>query len=322
MLYSDDRYRPSDSIFEVAAMDFRIWNGIRFFLKLRWKAACALVLGIWYSCANRIKRKTLPHGDVQVIVSLTTFHKRINTAFLTLESLFAQRGVQYEVHLHLANSDMLKIGGRLPAAIERLRRRGLKVFFHEENLKSYKKLYYTIIQGYDVPIVTADDDILYPNKWLKNLLDASKDNPGCIVCYRGHDLNLDRTGTVDSYKRIYERGPVSGAEPNYSLMPTGCSGVLYPPASLARELMDPTLFMELAPTSDDIWFKLCSLVSDVRCVRVSPRNVEFLSTPDTQRHALFIENVDGGQNDKQMRACFERYPEALRHIRACRARDN
>ena len=37
-------------------------------------------------------------------------------------------------------------------------------------------------------------------------------------------------------------------------MQTGVGGVLYPPHSLDEKMLDPSLFMALAPTVDDVWF--------------------------------------------------------------------
>ena len=37
-------------------------------------------------------------------------------------------------------------------------------------------------------------------------------------------------------------------------MQTGVGGVLYPPHSLDESMLDPEVFMKLAPTTDDVWF--------------------------------------------------------------------
>ena len=35
---------------------------------------------------------------------------------------------------------------------------------------------------------------------------------------------------------------------------TGVGGVLYPPNSLDKKMLNPKIFKEIAPTTDDIWF--------------------------------------------------------------------
>ena len=57
-----------------------------------------------------------------------------------------------------------------------------------EDIKSYKKIYYTAKEYYDYRIVTADDDFFYPSTWLEELDDVHKKNPNTIVCHRSHRI--------------------------------------------------------------------------------------------------------------------------------------
>ena len=40
-------------------------------------------------------------------------------------------------------------------------------------------------------IVTADDDTLYPEDWLKNLINVHNNYPNCVVCYRAHEITKE-----------------------------------------------------------------------------------------------------------------------------------
>ena len=62
---------------------------------------------------------------------------------------------------------------RLPAAICRLQQRGLEVKACPD-YGCYKK-YYPYVESesqFVVPLVTADDDVLYPRYWLERLVEA------------------------------------------------------------------------------------------------------------------------------------------------------
>lgn len=41
---------------------------------------------------------------------------------------------------------------------------------------------------------------------------------------------------------------------DHHAMQTGVGGVLYPPHSLDEKMLDASLFMDMAPINDDVWF--------------------------------------------------------------------
>ena len=44
--------------------------------------------------------------------------------------------------------------------------------------------------------------------------------------------------------------------------------MLYPPHALYKDITDEKLFMELAPTNDDVWFWIMSVLNDTRTIVV------------------------------------------------------
>ncbi|OHV11996.1 hypothetical protein BH688_04820 [Kushneria phosphatilytica] len=72
---------------------------------------------------------------------------------------------------------------------------------------------------------------------------------------------------------------------------------------------DSERFLEMAPSADDIWFKMASLKRGTKCVRINHSNLEFLPTQAAAIEALHDENIKNGANDIQMRRCFETFPE-------------
>jgi hypothetical protein len=236
---------------------------------------------------------------------------------LAIESLLAQKCPhEYNVHLYLAKADIVKNGGVVPAAIESLTEKGLKIFVKDEDLSSYNKFVYALEENPEKTVITVDDDILYPDYLLLGLIRSSQKFPGCIVCFRGHFLSLDKRGRLRSYYEIMDR-KIDNAKrliPSFCLMPTGVSGVLYPPRSLDAMALDREQFMSLCPRADDVWLKIASLRKGTLCVQVTERNLHFPSTPQTQGRNLSRFNVRMGGNDRQLQACFARYPDLLEKV--------
>ena len=124
------------------------------------------MLRLWLR--NWITNSTVvsPAGPV---VSMTSYGNRIRTVYLTIESI--GQGDVLPSRLILWLDDRSQFDHLLPSLI-RLKHRGLEVKFCP-NYGPHKK-YYPYVEShgsFNVPLVTADDDVLYPKDWLKCLLD-------------------------------------------------------------------------------------------------------------------------------------------------------
>ncbi|MCY1253775.1 hypothetical protein D9M68_148820 [compost metagenome] len=290
--------------------------------RLRREAVSGLlanVLRIEMGLRSRFSHTSTVTDDADVIVSLTTYNKRFDYVHLTIESLLCQdASCAYELHLYIAAEDLKECGGTIPHNISRLRARGLKIFVLTENVKSYKKLVYAVGDSPAKTIITADDDVFYPKFFVRKLMDKAMEHAGCVVCFRGHFFSFEEDGSLAPYRNIIDRGSddFMRTTPSLRLLPTGVSGVLYPPGSLDIMATDSEQYLSLAPSADDVWFKISTLAKRTRCVQVEPRNIHFLSVPNSQKFSLFNSNVSESKNDEQIRKCFDRYPLLLSMIRA------
>lgn len=267
----------------------------------------------------RLLSKTSPDqgNDAAVVVTLTTYHLRFEQAKISIESILQQKtNVAFAVHLYLSRSDLDILGNNALSSLDSLKKRGLRVTVVDENLRSYKKLVYALAEYPEKTLVTADDDVCYPRYWLDQLLQTSQRFPHAVVCFRGHRLSVDRAGELHSYGEMMQGDVASLAlRPSYSLMPTGVSGILYPLGSLADIAVDKEMFLRLAPSADDVWFKVAAMLKGTKAILVSPRNRHFPHVPGSQDDSLFELNVAGGRNDVQMAACFSEFDVALRELR-------
>lgn len=253
---------------------------------------------------NLFSRERLVGKLDTFVISLTSYPARIETLYQTLESLFQQTVKPEIVHLWLAEGEFPNEA--LPASLERLRKRGVRIDFVTENLRPYKKLYYALQEYPESTIITVDDDVIYPPDWFELLLKAHQRYPQDILCYRGHDLRVVETNRLMEYNELKKKHAFR-MDSSYELMPTGVSGVLYPPNSLHGEVLNKSLFMELAPSNDDIWFKCCALLNETKARRVLAQNVHFKMIEGSQTTSLYYTNVLMKKNDEQLKRAFDHF---------------
>ncbi len=267
----------------------------------------SLSLHVYYYLVNFSTRGQIKYSANSVLsISLTSYGKRINKVYLTIESIFAQKGVQIKsITLWLSSQDIEP--NKLPSTLLRLKKRGLKIRFVDENIKSYKKIYYEYIErklDIDALIVTADDDVFYPQDWLKQLFDGFESTEKIVTCFRGHYITTSSVNTFNHYadwSSVFNRS-INGLSKLKSLLPTGVGGVLYPIASLNGLDDDTNLVLEACPNADDIWLKLLCLKNGYGSKRVSKNNPHFIPVLSFKMKGLELYNVRQGGNDIQFKA--------------------
>lgn len=240
-----------------------------------------------------------------IIVSLTTYNKRIYDVHLTIESLLNQTYKPNKIVLWLAEDEFNN--ENVPLILKNLIPRGLEIGFCKD-LKSYKKLIPTLKKYPKEIIVTIDDDIIYPYDFIENLYkNYSKDN-NCIYFYRGNKMKFDNKGNILPYLKW--DGNYKKNEKNYVVLPTGVGGILYPPKCFHEDMLKEEIFMKLCPYGDDIWFRAMSLLKDIPCKRVGlPEKFadNFIEIEGSQDIALFRINVGENKNDVQIKKVFNYY---------------
>lgn len=248
-----------------------------------------------YSCCNNSK----------YIISITTYHKRLKTLHLVLESLLRQKSPPNKILLWISTED-IKACGRIPTKIEKLKSKGVVVLILNENNKSYKKLSYIYSYASEylkhsiTHIITADDDIFYPFTWAKGLLDKSISDKA-VSCYRGHDLVM--INNEYDYNISMKKNISKNSASNF-LLPTGCSGICYPIASLSMEIENSYQYLKLAPNADDIWYKAVTLSNGFKSTRVLPENIHFPVVLSSLKDGLYHNNVLKHENNNKIKNTF------------------
>lgn len=248
---------------------------------------------------NRLGKRlvTSPGGPV---VSLTTYGKRSVKAYFAIESIALGTKLPSRLILWIDDEALLR---NLPTTIRRLQNRGLEVRL-SKNYGPHTKYYpYVDTQDrFDIPLVTADDDMLYPKYWLRALVDGYLQYPDNVNCFWGHVMTVDERG-IGPFQKWKQ---CESVEPSFRHHAAGVTGVIYPPPLLAALKRGGTAFEGCCPTADDIWLHLQALRAGFKVRMIVPHlpYLSFRGVPCTQRTALCHDNVDGAGNDPQIKATY------------------
>lgn len=121
-----------------------------------------------------------------------------------------------------------------------------------ENLGPHRKLVPLLRETYDDPdpplIVTADDDTLYPRRWLEALTRAHRET-GSAVTFRARRIRTDgdRLAPYETWPLVRDEEVVS-----YRLFSTGKDGLLVHPHMFDERVLTDA-FGELCPSRSDAW---------------------------------------------------------------------
>jgi hypothetical protein len=243
---------------------------------------------------NRYSRFPVTAEDGPV-VSLTTYGQRARTVYLAIESIARGEVLPSRLILWIDEIDLFN---NLPKTLRRLQNRGLEVRLCE-NYGPHKK-YYPYVESqkvFDDPLVTADDDILYPRYWLRKLVDAYREFPGTVNCYFAGSVEFDKTMVTMCLK--WSSCHSTGS--SFLYHPLGGAGVIYPPLYLIALKDAGTAFRNCCPTQDDLWHHVMALRTGyrVRQILPLPPYFSFQSIPGTYRSAL-----KGSGEDWQVAATY------------------
>ena len=156
-----------------------------------------------YCAWSPLPKQRTTQGE-RMVVSLTTFPLRIGKVHLTIQSILRQSRPADRILLWLSKEEFPE-EAQLPANLLRLKEKGLDIRFCD-NIRSFKKVFYTAQEFENDVIVTADDDALYPENWLEGLWDTHEKYPGCVCCYRAHEITFEG-GRVAPYQEWYGLSP-------------------------------------------------------------------------------------------------------------------
>ena len=281
------------------------------FLQKRWYQKGQLfyyrIIKLWLNLFYLLYAKFTPRCGLDpkanFVVSLTSFPARIDKVHLVVETLLRQRDPPRIIMLCLAEEQFP--GRVIPKRLQRLQQQGLTIRWCNENLRSHKKYYYAMREFLNLTVITADDDMFYPESWTKTLLEAAARNPDTVVCFEAARVLYQANGELLPYNSWENVACVE--RPRMDLIPIGAGGVLYPAGSLDKDVFDKSFFMTACRNADDLWLRTMSLKAEKKVVLATNRKVPFVTLFAAKKEALNVGNVDKGQNDIQLKNIFTRY---------------
>ena len=241
----------------------------------------------------------------ELIVSLTTYGSRLHSVHTIIESIM--QGSLLPNRIVLWVDEKLK-DKPLPIALQHQMTRGLEVAYCTD-IRSYTKLLPALRKFPKADIITIDDDVIYNFDLVESLVNAHVEYPDCIVARRCHRIVL---GGKEMKPVAYNKWLMGGGyqTPTYLNFFTGGGGAYYPAGSLDPEVLNEDVFLSICPLADDVWFNAMAIKSGTRIMRAyasSPVGDDFLVSSVLQAGGLCQQNVVHGENDRQIKAVFEKY---------------
>jgi hypothetical protein len=234
---------------------------------------------------------------VEIIVTLTAIPSRIDNIWITLESIFRQSYKPDRIILWLSNEEFENIS--LPGSLLELKEKGLEINFCE-NLRSHNKYYHTIVNNPNATIITIDDDIIYTEDMISNLIQMHHEFPNAVCSNMTHLVTYHNGKLIPyvkwkpTYKKILT--------PSHKLIQLGVCGVLYPPKVLPSTCFDKELIKQLSFGSDDVWLNTMCLINNTPIVTNKTFNKYFLTISGSQKVSLLSINSFQGRKDKILEA--------------------
>lgn len=237
---------------------------------------------------------TVKKREQKIIVSLTSFPKRIDTLWITIETLLRQSMKPDEIILWLAEEQFNGIDS-LPKALLEQQKRGLTIRFCDD-LRSHKKYYYTMQEYPRDIVILVDDDMFYPKDTIKKLWKLHKKYPNdiCSITTQIIDPSFDSKPSIWRNPLLNEKIEHSDKVQIF----TG-SGSLFVPDSLDQRVFDKELLLDLCPFADDLWITFMAYKNETRITSLNKWRAFPITIYGTSQDSLWFINAQDGKNDEQ-----------------------
>lgn len=239
-------------------------------------------------CLNKKPR------EEKIIVSLTSYPKRIGTIWFTIETIFRQTVKPDQVILWLAKTQFEDMDS-LPDKLLHMRKKGLTIRFCDD-LRSHKKYYYVMQEYPKDIIVLMDDDMIYPKDTIERLLQMHKKHPKDICTMTAQVIrpSFKDKPSLWTNPKLQEKFEHSDKIQIF----TG-SGSLYPPGTLDKSVFDLNLIKSLCPSADDLWLTFMAYRKGTKITSRYPWRAFPITIYGTSEGSLWYLNCEKGANDVQ-----------------------
>lgn len=297
-------------LYAIVGNRYSLLRKIKFYAFLRFiiSVACNMLLPIWLKITSSFKSNRLLYakgGSGRIIVSMTSFDRRINRVWIVIESILRQSHKPDMIILWLSK-DEFPTKEYLPRNLLKLQERGLIINLREGNLMSHKKYYYTLLEYPDDHLITIDDDIIYPSDFIASLLKGHEIYPDAVISRFAFKLKYDEKGDLLSYavwSSVMINQPTS---PSFDVFFGSGGGTFFPSNILGEEAKNISLAMTTCKFADDVWLNtMCRL--NGKKVAVVDSLFSFLPIMNVNNFKLSSINNVQNQNDVQIANLIKYY---------------
>ncbi|TGG95267.1 glycosyltransferase [Natronospirillum operosum] len=237
-----------------------------------------------------IQRRPDVETDLPVTVSLTSIPSRLNVVHLTIRSLLNQSRLPRKIVMWLHES----LAEQLPPVLSRLQSKRFEIRYSDQNC-SHRKLVHPLEQFPEETVITVDDDVMYHPDCLSVLYEDHLSHPRDVIAHECRVITYEQ-GELAPYKSWPWEQPGQSHE---GTLPIGFGGTLYPAGCLHPDTTRSDLYLDLAPRSDDMWFKVMALQMGTQARRCSAPCPRPLPIPFSQKVSLQKTNVRKQGNVEQ-----------------------
>lgn len=261
-------------------------------------------LAQWYQAhPSHASGVTAKKRKQKVIISLTTYPKRIGTTWLTIETLLRQSVKPDEIILWLASTQFPNGFSDLPENLLRQQSRGLTIRFCDD-LRSHKKYYFSLQEYPNDLVILADDDMFYPRDTVRKLLKMHRKWPDDICCITAQVIEPAITAVPSEWRNphLYEY-----LEHSNRIQAFTGSGTLIPPNTLHPDAYDEKTLRRLCFHADDLWIAFMARRKGTRVTTLKKWRPFPICIYGTAEGSLYYINGEGKQNDVQWQNLLEHY---------------
>jgi len=227
--------------------------------------------------------------EESIVVSLTTYGKRLDTVYLAIKSIMYQTCKADKIVLFLADEDSNKKIKHEDELVEA----GLTIIRNVQNLGPHKKYYQAMMNFKDSIIITIDDDALYDDKLIEELYKHHLKFPNAIVCRWGTRMKK-RGESIEEYNLWQDRVKVN--EPQIDVCAVGVGGCLYPCGGYRKKFLDAEGIVKCCIGADDLWLKIIEMINGIKTISIGFHSIHLIR--GSQDIALSLVNCIEKRNDK------------------------
>lgn len=248
------------------------------------------------------------------VVSVTSHDFRVEEMYGTIYSILNGSCQRVKIVLTLYKDDLPLLKGDM----KRLVKAGVvELIVADKDLGPHLKYFYAMQRYRELPVITIDDDVLYPRGMVQSLLDDYSQYPDTVIGRRCYELR-ETGGQLVPYSELLCTLSQLTA-PSHRNFATGIGGVLYPPDAfkLCEDNIREILEMKY---DDDFYLKALEVRMGIRVLAEEHSRSRLFVCNKMDGHTQSIglwETRNKAKSDENMKFYEKEFLSAARDCGGC-----